>query len=134
MQTGLSVRSNQLKEAGVALIIDDFGTGYSSLSYLMKFPIDALKIDRSFVMDIDKSENNQSICAAIIALAHSLKLKVIAEGVEKQEHQDLLAMLGCDEIQGFHFCRPIDAKAVTRFIVDHREGAAGSVLESSSIA
>ena len=72
----------RLKEAGLSLIVDDFGTGYSSLSYLMKFPIDALKIDRSFVMDIDKSDDNRSICDAIIALAHRLKLKVVAEGVE----------------------------------------------------
>lgn len=125
---------NQLKEAGVALIIDDFGTGYSSLSYLMKFPIDALKIDRSFVMGIEESENNQSICAAIIALAQSLRLKVIAEGVEKQEHQDLLTMLGCDEIQGFHFCRPIDAESVTRFITEHRAATVDVRIDTSEIA
>ena len=114
----------RLKEAGLSLIVDDFGTGYSSLSYLMKFPIDALKIDRSFVMDIHKSADNRSICDAIIALAHRLNLKVVAEGVEKRRHIELLKELKCDEIQGFYFCKPVSAVEVADFIAKHRRTSA----------
>ncbi len=117
---GAIVTLQKLKDAGFSLYVDDFGTGYSSLSYLKKFPIDALKIDRSFVMDLEKSEDNQSICAAIIALAHSLHLKVIAEGVELEEQSRLLRLLQCDEIQGYHFCRPADAATIESFISDER--------------
>ena len=114
----------RLKEAGLSIIVDDFGTGYSSLSYLMKFPIDTLKIDRSFVMDIHQSPDNRSICDAIIALAHRLNLKVVAEGVEKREHIELLRELRCDEIQGFYFCKPVSATDVTAFISKHRRESA----------
>ena len=110
---------SKIKNAGISIAVDDFGTGYSSLSYLKKFPIDSLKIDRSFVTELEDSGDNISICGAIIALAHSLNLKVIAEGVETSEHKHLLALLQCDEMQGFYFARPQDAATTTQFILEH---------------
>lgn len=109
----------RLKNAGIAIAVDDFGTGYSSLSYLNKFPINALKIDRSFVMELEASGDNLSICGAIIALAHSLNLTVIAEGVETDEHKRLLTDLKCDEMQGFLFARPQNAATTAEFMIKH---------------
>jgi len=106
----------RLKEAGLKIAVDDFGTGYSSLSYLKKFPIDALKIDRSFVSEIDAGGNDRSICAAIIALAQSMGLKVIAEGVETAEQLQHLRFLGCDEIQGFYFAKPMPGEETAAFL------------------
>ena len=113
----------RLKAAGHSIQVDDFGTGYSSLSYLKKFPIDVLKIDRSFVTDLKPAGDNIAICAAIVALAHSLNLVVVAEGVETQEQQNLLSQLRCDQTQGFYFCRPVSATDVARFIQSYRSGS-----------
>ncbi|MCG8335697.1 MAG: EAL domain-containing protein [Proteobacteria bacterium] len=97
-----------LQQLGVNLSIDDFGTGYSSLSYLKKFNIDAIKIDRSFTSDVTETEESAAIITAIIAMAESLSLNVIAEGVENQKQAELLERLGCSNMQGYYFSRPVD--------------------------
>jgi diguanylate cyclase (GGDEF)-like protein len=98
-----------LRSMGIQLSIDDFGTGYSSLSYLKHFPVDALKIDRSFVRDLVSVADDAAITSAIIAMAHALELKVVAEGVESDAHLAFLRAQGCDEVQGFLFGRPMPA-------------------------
>jgi EAL domain-containing protein (putative c-di-GMP-specific phosphodiesterase class I) len=106
----------QLKKLGVNLAIDDFGTGYSSLSYLRKFNIDKLKIDQSFIHDIQHQAADQSIVRTIIELGRNLELKVIAEGVEGHEQQAILASMGCDEIQGFYFSHPLPEQHFIDFL------------------
>jgi len=100
----------ELDSMGVSIAIDDFGTGLSSLSYLKRLPVDELKIDKSFVMDMQNDENDAMIVRSTIELAHNLGLRVVAEGVEKLEIQQMLAVLGCDEIQGYYLSRPQPAQ------------------------
>ncbi|MDH5324333.1 MAG: EAL domain-containing protein [Gammaproteobacteria bacterium] len=100
---------HELKGLGVALSIDDFGSGYSSLSYLKQFPVDYLKIDRSFIKDVVMDVKDGAIIKAIFALAHSLNLGIIAEGVEDQSQLDFIRSIGCHEVQGFFFSKPISA-------------------------
>lgn len=97
----------KLKSIGVAISIDDFGTGYSSLSYLKKLPVDTLKIDKSFIDGLPKTEDDLAIVSSIVALANSLQLKTVAEGVESQEQKVLLSVLGCDAMQGYLYSKPI---------------------------
>jgi diguanylate cyclase (GGDEF)-like protein/PAS domain S-box-containing protein len=111
----------QLNEMGISCSIDDFGTGYSSLSVLKRFPIRKLKIDRSFVMDVTTDTNDAAIVAAIVAMAKALKLKVVAEGVEHAGHLDFLKGLGCDQMQGYFFSRPLAAKDMGELLASGRK-------------
>ncbi|MEH2085115.1 MAG: EAL domain-containing protein [Nostoc sp.] len=103
----------QLRELGIWLALDDFGTGYSSLNYLKRFPVNMLKIDRSFVQDVISNSDSAAVTNAIIALAKSLRLNITAEGVETQEQLDYLKMLGCNEGQGYYFSCPVPADLIT---------------------
>jgi diguanylate cyclase (GGDEF)-like protein/PAS domain S-box-containing protein len=111
----------ELRAMGVKIAIDDFGTGYSSLSYLRRLPLDKLKLDQSFIRDAEKNEGDVAITRAVIAMAQSLKLAVVAEGVETQAQIDLLLSLGCNTVQGFLLGRPLPAAETARLL---REGAA----------
>ena len=116
---------DQLSDMGMMLAIDDFGTGYSSLAYLKHLPIQRLKLDRSFVKDLETDTNDAAICAATVALGHKLGLELVAEGVETEGQRDFLAGLGCDFVQGFLYSRPLPADAVIDFVKAHRAGQAG---------
>src|SRR6202171_4593456 len=111
---------SRLKRIGVKLSIDDFGTGYSSLAYLKRFPLDALKIDRTFVRDLTMESDDAEIALAIINLAHNLKLKVVAEGVETEAQMNFLRSHGCDEMQGYYFARPMSVEDCTRTLIQER--------------
>jgi diguanylate cyclase (GGDEF)-like protein/PAS domain S-box-containing protein len=110
----------ELKAMGIKISIDDFGSGYSSLSYLKILPIDILKIDQSFVRDMTTDPKDAAIAMAIIQLAHSLQLKVIAEGVETKDQLRFLRLLRCDEIQGYLFCRPLPVEAFEQLLFEGR--------------
>ena len=105
----VSDKLTRLRAAGVRIAIDDFGTGYSSLSYLKKFPIDFLKIDRSFVRDVDTDVSDRALCEAIITIANLLDMQVVAEGVETPAQRDFLFNVGCDYGQGYLFSPPLSA-------------------------
>ena len=109
-----------LKELGVQLAIDDFGTGYSSLSYLNRFPVDCLKIDRSFVEDLLGSSGNTTVVSSIVALAHALGMQVIAEGVETEEQLTKLRDLGCDQAQGYLFSKPLVREEASGLVANRR--------------
>jgi EAL domain-containing protein (putative c-di-GMP-specific phosphodiesterase class I) len=114
-----SATLHKLKAIGVSIAIDDFGTGYSSLSYLKRFPIDSLKIDRSFVTELPGNQDDVSIAQAVITMGHALRLKIVAEGVENEAQLDFLAANLCDEMQGYFFSRPLPAGQCTQLIADH---------------
>ena len=106
-----------IRAMGVRIAIDDFGTGFSSLSYLAKLPVDTLKIDRSFVIDMTAAQEGLALVSTIISLAHSLKLNVVAEGVETEEQSRLLRLLACDEMQGYLFSKPVPGEIFeTKFL------------------
>lgn len=111
---------DQFHDMGIMLAIDDFGTGYSSLAYLKHLPIRRLKLDRSFVTDLETDANDAAICSATIALGHNLGLELVAEGVETEGQRSFLTGLGCDFIQGFLFSRPLPGDAVIDFVHAHR--------------
>ena len=113
----------QLKERGVMLAIDDFGTGHSSLSRLKELPVDTLKIDRSFIQNIANDPDDRVIASTIIAMAHSLGLRVVAEGVEAEEQLSVLRALDCDEIQGFYYSKPIPAEQMVLLLEQQLTGA-----------
>ena len=119
---------SELRGDGLRIAIDDFGTGYSSLSYLTQLPIDVLKIDRSFVTGLPASRNDASIAKAIITMAHSLFLKVIAEGVEHKHQLEFLADNDCDEVQGYLLARPLPAADMTNLMKGAAERPAGQRL------
>jgi predicted signal transduction protein with EAL and GGDEF domain len=107
---------NELSRLGMEISIDDFGTGYSSLGSIKSFPINTIKIDRSFIRDITIDRDDEAIVRAIIAMAHNLKMKVLAEGVEKEDQRNFLAARNCDEIQGFLISKPLPSLEFTRLL------------------
>lgn len=145
MRDGVADILHALKRLGVRLAIDDFGTGYSNLGYLRRFPIDCIKIDKSFVQDITGKNDNETIAAAVIAMARSLRLEVIAEGVETEAQLAFLRAMRCDGMQGFLFSRPYPAERLThllrhyhapgsRTVLEPKRRRAGNRLESSLVA
>ena len=112
----------QLRDLGLRLAVDDFGTGYSSLAQLKRFPIDVLKIDQGFVRDIPQSSDDMAISAAIIAMGHSMDLRVLAEGVETAEQLAFLRERGCDSYQGYFCSRPVPAEAFAALVRAQQAG------------
>lgn len=112
----------EIKQLGVIISIDDFGTGYSSLGYLKRLPVNIVKVDRSFVMDIPNDQDDMEITAAVIAMAHSLNYEVVAEGVETVEQLDFLRSCGCDYGQGYLFSKPIDSEELAIFCTSNKLG------------
>lgn len=110
----------EIRDLGVHVSIDDFGTGYSSLSYLKRLPIDTLKIDRSFINDLPDDEEDSAIVKAIVVLANSLKLELIAEGVETQEQQEYLVSEGCSNIQGYYYSKPLEREEYKEFLLKYQ--------------
>ena len=124
---------NRIRDLGVQFAIDDFGTGYSSFAYLTKLPVSCIKIDKSFVQNIESDRDSSVIVRSIIDLGHNLGLKVVAEGVETAQAMELLRTFQCDEVQGYYLCRPITAEMMTKFLIeppapatDRRISASGS--------
>jgi len=111
----------KLKALGIRISIDDFGTGYSSLAYLKRFPVDVLKIDRSFIMNVTTNPADAAITTAIIGMAHSLDVKVVAEGVETVEQFNFLRMRGCDEIQGYYLAQPLPAIEISKLLLSNKK-------------
>lgn len=118
---------HELKLMGISVAIDDFGTGYSSLNYLKRFPIDTLKIDRSFVTQMMENEENLAIVRTIVALAQNLGMDVVAEGVETEDQLKLLRKLECENGQGYLFSTPLGGRQLNQFIADYVDAPAALV-------
>ena len=116
----------QLREIGVSISIDDFGTGYSSLSYLRQLPVHRIKIDKSFIGEVDTDEAAAAIVRTIIMLGKSLDLEIVAEGIEMPEHAKYLRELGCDEAQGYFYGRPLPAENFLALVLDWEANASKS--------
>jgi EAL domain-containing protein (putative c-di-GMP-specific phosphodiesterase class I) len=114
-------RLEQLKKLGLRISLDDFGTGYSSLSYLKRFPIDEIKIDRSFVEGLLADENDTAIVRTILAMAQGLGLRVVAEGVETPRQRDFLVAHRCEEMQGYLFSKPLPASAIATLLAQDKQ-------------
>lgn len=127
-ETAAALAVRAVRELGVHVAIDDFGTGYSSLAYLKHFPIEALKIDRSFVADLGRDSNDAAICAAIIAMGRQLGLKIVAEGVETKEQLQFLSTHGCTLAQGYFIARPVEAPEMAKLLNIGSAGGEGPVL------
>ena len=121
---------NEFSHYGISISIDDFGTGYSSMSYLQKFPINRLKIDKSFTAHVPDDFDSVSIIRAIIALAHSLNIVVVAEGIETKEQYELLERLGCDELQGYYISKPLKADDFEAFLLERQKADNSVRIES----
>ena len=119
---------NQIRQLGVRFAIDDFGTGYSSFAYLTKLPVSCIKIDKSFVKNIETDRDSSVVVKSIIDLGHNLDLKVVAEGVETAAAKKMLTAFQCDDGQGYFFCRPIPADAMTNFLLHSSDAAQGAKL------
>ena len=113
----------RIKALGISIAMDDFGTGYSSLSCVKRFPIDELKIDRSFVVGLGTDDGAMAVTRAIVALARSLRLHLVAEGIETEAQAEVLRSMGCDELQGYLFSRPVPGVEIRRLLSAHREKA-----------
>jgi EAL domain-containing protein (putative c-di-GMP-specific phosphodiesterase class I) len=122
----------KLKSLGIQIAIDDFGTGFSSLSYLKQFPFDTLKVDRYFVQNIGQDSENSAITLATIQMAHSLNLKVIAEGVETERELDFLSQHGCDEIQGYFYSRPLAQDSFEKLLASKK--SLQDVIQANKLA
>ena len=121
---------DEFSHYGISISIDDFGTGYSSMSYLQKFPINRLKIDKSFTSNVPDDIDSVSIIRAIIALAHSLNIIVVAEGIETKEQYDLLENLGCDELQGYYISKPLQAEKFEAFLLERQKNEKSVKIKS----
>jgi EAL domain-containing protein (putative c-di-GMP-specific phosphodiesterase class I) len=110
---------DKIRSRGIHLSLDDFGTGHSSLAYLKRFPIDTLKIDKAFIKDMPANTDDVAIARTIVAMARSLGLVTVAEGVESTEQHELLKTMGCDQVQGFYFSHPLPADEFNVYYSEH---------------
>ena len=128
----IMTRLHELKRLGVRIAIDDFGTGYSSLSYLRRFPVDILKIDKTFIDGLNGEGEGEALLRAIVELARALNLQTVAEGIEDVSQLSALQLLGCDFGQGYFYARPLDEAAATRYIVEHHPSADVHMADSAA--
>jgi EAL domain-containing protein (putative c-di-GMP-specific phosphodiesterase class I) len=123
---------HELKSLGIEIAIDDFGTGYSSLNYLCRLPADVLKVDRSFVTDVDRDQRQASIVRAVVDVARALDMTVVAEGVERSEQADVLAAMGCATAQGYYFAEPLEAHVLEAWLLTGALGTDRATVRGSA--